>query len=192
MSELYAFLYILAHVVFGLVVLHYFISAFCLTGRRKTVVPISSSFRATEELYDVLRERMERKDFTFIDLGCGSGRVVLAVAREFPNARAIGIDHNPEVLLYARLKKFFCSRRYKNVRFISADLWNFDVGALAPDVIYTYFGLRGAAKLGEKLARELTDKTLIISNKFQLPGLRQIDIVNFKTLLNGPLYIYKA
>jgi len=156
------------------------------------VVPISSSLRAVEELCEVLRERMERTDFTFVDLGCGSGRVVLAVAREFPNARVIGLDHNPVGLLYAKFKKFLRSRHYKNVRFISTDLWKFDVGALVPDIVYTYFSKRSIARLGEKLSRELTDKTLIISNKFQLPNLKQVGIVNFKTLLNGPLYIYEA
>jgi len=190
MSEPLAFAIIAAHVVFLLIVLHYLIAVFYFSNRN-SIVPIPSNIRASAELCKILRARMGRPDFTFIDLGCGSGCVALAVAKEFPSAHVFGLDHNPEVLLAAKIKKSLRPWRYKNVRFIRADLWNSDVGALAPDVIYAYLGKRVAAKLGEKLSRELAPGTLVVSNKFRLPGLSQVGIVEFKTLLNGPLYIYK-
>ena len=45
--------------------------------------------------YRKLAEPLTPGDGPFLDLGCGSGSLVAAIAQKFPNVRVVGIDRNP-------------------------------------------------------------------------------------------------
>ncbi|MBI3573676.1 hypothetical protein HY090_01350 [Candidatus Kaiserbacteria bacterium] len=56
------------------------------------------------------------------DLGSGDGRVVIAMAQAFPEARAVGVEKAPLPYLLSRLKLFFKKR--KNAKFLYEDFSN--------------------------------------------------------------------
>jgi ubiquinone/menaquinone biosynthesis C-methylase UbiE len=45
-----------------------------------------------------------REGGTIVDVGCGTGRSAIALARLRPDATVIGVDGDPEILLFARAK----------------------------------------------------------------------------------------
>jgi 2-polyprenyl-3-methyl-5-hydroxy-6-metoxy-1,4-benzoquinol methylase len=74
----------------------------------------------------------------FLDVGCGSGRIVNKLAGLFPNSRFTGVDLSPEAIASARDE---ASRRgLQNVEFIIQDLSNFHETAEveAYDVVTTF------------------------------------------------------
>ncbi len=74
----------------------------------------------TEVLVDwsaaVLKKKFEENEFRFLDLGCGSGCVGIAMAHKFPNARGVLMDVSPgavelakeNVKRYSMLNRLFC------------------------------------------------------------------------------------
>jgi SAM-dependent methyltransferase len=168
--------------------LHYAANALIsIFGR--LVIPIPSGSRAVAELFGMLEKYGPRGDFTFLDLGASNGRVALAVAKRFPKARAVGIEKNPWMYFLGRLRLGVSG--LKNARCIYGDILEYDLASLSPDVVYMYLGVNISPKIAEKLSRELPCGTIVISNKFELPGLKLIDEVRFKNVLNGPLRAYR-
>jgi ubiquinone/menaquinone biosynthesis C-methylase UbiE len=53
----------------------------------------------------------------FLDVGCGPGGLVVAVARQFPEVEATGVDSSPRMVVYAHDR----ARGLPNARFVLAD-----------------------------------------------------------------------
>lgn len=100
---------------------------------------------------------------TIIDLGSGDGRFLRAAARH--GYRAIGYEINPFLYLISIIVTW----RYRRlVRVHLADFWR---TPLAPaDAIYVFLIDRLMPKLNQKLTRELTQPTPLISFVFTIPG----------------------
>lgn len=68
--------------------------------------------------------RKEKKTVSVIDLGCGGGDLIAAVAKAFQDKQIpfsiLGIDGNSHTLQYAKQK----CRRYKGIHFLQADILN--------------------------------------------------------------------
>jgi SAM-dependent methyltransferase len=60
-----------------------------------------------------------RRGFHLIDLGCGTGEVLVGVAKAFPAARIVAIDINPASL---RLAEDLARRHRVEIEFVQADL----------------------------------------------------------------------
>jgi SAM-dependent methyltransferase len=92
--------------------------------------------------------------FTFVDIGCGKGRIVL-VATEYPFARIVGVDISNDLLDVARRNAEIVRRREPSrpaVEFIQADATTF--GFPAGDlVVYMYHPFD--APLMEKVVAQL-------------------------------------
>jgi release factor glutamine methyltransferase len=63
----------------------------------------------TEQLVDLVRDRLPRPPGAILDLGTGSGALVLALARAFPDAAAVAVDASEEALAVARENAVRCS-----------------------------------------------------------------------------------
>jgi SAM-dependent methyltransferase len=69
-------------------------------------------------------ERLERGS-SLVDLGCGRGRALIALAEHFPNSRFVGFDLSPAAVAYARER----AAGLDNVTFEVRDLSTFDADA---------------------------------------------------------------
>lgn len=69
-----------------------------------------------------------------VDLGCGNGPLTLGLARRWPHARVVGVDHSSQMLEAARELDVD-----GEVEWVEADVAGWDVSSLgaAPDVIVT-------------------------------------------------------
>ena len=150
---------------------------------------ISSSSETEEKLAKLLIKLSKKRNFVFMDLGCGNGRCILKLSKKFNDASFIGVEVNPVICFYCNLKKFFLRR--KNVMFVRKNIFKLNIKKYKPDFIYLYLGEALSLKFSEKLKNEIGSDTYIISNKFELSFLKLTDIVKYNTLINGPLRVYK-
>ena len=77
----------------------------------------------TEIIIDEIKKNFQnKKKFSVLDLGTGTGCILLSILREFRNARGIGIDKNLETIKMANInsKK---NNLLKRAKFITSD-WN--------------------------------------------------------------------
>ena len=87
-----------------------------------------------------------REGIRVLDVGCGSGRIMIRLAELFPNSRFTGIDLSPEAVETAHREA--AQKNLKNIVFEIHDLSDFDQTAepLAFDLITTFDAVHDQAK----------------------------------------------
>ncbi len=118
-----------------------------------------------KELLFFLKEAGIKKGQVFIELGCGDGRVVRAAVREY-GARGFGLDINPLLIWWARLRTWFAGVR--NIEYRTQNIFNADIAQA--DIVYLFLMPELIAKLSDKLNRELKEGSLVISHGFKVKG----------------------
>ena len=123
-------------------------------------------------------------------MGCGTGKLLFKVAKKFPDAKFFGVEVNPLIAFYCKIKKVLFG--IGNVSFLRENIFKSDIKKFNADFIYLYLGEKLSINISKKLKSEIEKDTYIISNKFQLCQLNLVDIVDYNNLINGPLRIYKT
>jgi ribosomal protein L11 methylase PrmA len=134
------------------------------------------------QLSTILREIPFSKKMKFLDLGCGDGRVVMSVAKEY-GIEALGVDINPMIIAWAKFKTQLAqipTAKYKVENIFKTNLVDFDV-------IYLFLMPKLLLKLKRKLQKETKNGVLIISHGFKIDGWEKYC---FKTLNGRPFNTY--
>lgn len=137
-------------------------------------------------IQNILKQAGLKKRQSFIDIGCGDGRVVEEAVAGF-GAAAIGIDINPLLIFRARfralLKPQSNLRGYFVANIIDYDLSNFDI-------VYVFLMPELIEKISNQLKAALLKKSTIISHGFKVNKLEKYlkKVVADKSF---PTYIYK-
>jgi hypothetical protein len=103
----------------------------------------------------------------FIDLGCGLGGVVLALARARPDGTFIGVELAPLPAWLGQLRRALGG--VANARLRRASLW--DEPLSQADVVYVFLSPVPMPALWEKAGREMRAGSLLVSNTFVVPGV---------------------
>lgn len=104
---------------------------------------------------------------TIIDLGCGGGGVMRALARAYPNVRIIGYEISVPAWLIAKLLNGLlglrkrCEVRWRNF---------YNVSLHEADAVYCFLTPMAMKKLQPKFERELKPSAIVISYAFQIHG----------------------
>lgn len=119
----------------------------------------------------------------FYDLGCGDGRVVDFVSRNFA-VEAVGIEIQPIFYAICLIRKLFNPKsifKFKNL---------FDEDLSRADVVY-FFGMPNQVnkKLLPKLKRELKPGTRVVSNTFGIEDWEPIQTYKYDSKTSN-LYLY--
>jgi SAM-dependent methyltransferase len=96
------------------------------TARERAILYLPSPARVTRWMLDHVG--VEHCDFSFVDLGCGKGRVLL-VASEYPFQRVVGVDISAELSAIARAnaaKHRARSRSRTEIAVVTTDATQFD------------------------------------------------------------------
>lgn len=137
----------------------------------REVPPISTSSRTIKFILEII-EKEEGKRETFIDLGCGMGKILIAVKKKYPQLKIIGYENWPTQFLLAKIMFFFSRTKgkilYKNL--FQADL-------TAADIVFCYLSSEKMNVLEKKFEGELKNGVLVISNTFPLPHWKPRQIV---------------
>ena len=104
------------------------------------------------------------QDSIVYDLGCGTGDIIVAAARDHSAKKAVGIEQNQRLCSIARRK----TQRLKNAIIMNANYDEVDVSEA--NVVTLYQSATENARLREKLLHELSKGSKVVSHDFGIPG----------------------
>ena len=149
----------------------------------RTRVPLFLSHRATIEALAPLLP--PDRPFRFLDVGSGTGRVVVALARAFPQGEFTGVEQAILPHLLARWR----GRGLPNLNLRRADA--FALSWAGYDVLYAFLSPVPMPALWHKACEELSPGALVCSNEFPIPGIEP----QARVLPQGttrPLWLYRV
>lgn len=131
---------------------------------------VSSYGKIKDDIIDEARAILKKakKPMKVTDLGCGSGVLLLPLAKEFPEHEFIGLEWDVVPLTMGKIK----ARGLKNIRFVKGDYMKTSHKDM--DLILCYVLKVTGEPLGKKLAKEIKEDTIVISEMFPLGHLDEV------------------
>ena len=108
------------------------------------------------------------KNMTFLDIGCGDGRVVITAVKKY-KVCGVGVDINPILIWIARISASW--QKLHNIKFYISDIEKTDFSKA--DIIYIYLFPKLVEKLSKKIKDEIHPGTYIISHAFKIDYLNK-------------------
>lgn len=152
-----------------------------------------SSFRTQVPLYlsngQTVAALLERlpvdRSARFLDIGSGTGSVLIPLARHRPDCRFAGIESAPGPYLVSRLM----ARGIANLSIERGDF--FKSSWAGQDIVYAFLSPVPMSKVWAKAGHELTSDALLISNSFEIPGVTAEEVIHLDDSRGTTLFIYR-
>ncbi len=149
---------------------------------------VSSYGKIKDDIIDEARQilKKSKKPMRVTDLGCGSGVLLLPLAKEFPQHEFIGLEWDIVPLTMAKIKA--CG--LKNIKFVKGDYMKTSHSDM--DLIMCYVLKVTGEPLGKKLAEEIKDDCIVISEMFPLGHLDEVKQIE-SSIYGVPekIFVYK-
>ena len=137
-----------------------------------------------EEARSVLKK--SKKKLRVTDLGCGSGALLIPLAKEFPQHEFVGLEWDIVPLTMGKIK----ASGLKNISFVKGDYMKEDHSSF--DVIMCYVLKVTGEPLGKKLAKEIKDSAVVISEMFPLGHLEEVKQIKSSIYgVSENIFVYK-
>ncbi len=125
------------------------------------------------------------RSISFLDVGCGDGRVLAGLAAKRPESRFEGIEHALVPWLAARLR---CRTLHQQCIVHRGNLWG---RTLAPyDVVYAFLSPAVMERLWQKAQREMRPGTLLVS-AYCVPDVSAHERVDVADALHTRLHVWR-
>lgn len=124
----------------------------------------------------------------FYELGCGTGTVLFALARQNPGAQFIGFEISVFPYLYAKLRKVLGGEKYQNVSIRFKSIFRQDLKEA--DVIFLFLLDSAYPKLRKKFSQELKDGAQVVVQAWPFDNIEPSRIIDTKGCL--PLFFYRG
>ena len=124
-----------------------------------------------------------KKPLKVIDLGCGTGTLLLPLAKEFPEHEFVGYDWDWFV---SKIIAFRC-RKLKNVKIIRDNFMNADFKSY--DLLLCFLDTKAADDLSLDLNGKLKKSAVVISSAFEIKDMQPSEIIDAKSY-GMPLKVY--
>lgn len=147
----------------------------------KKIPPLGTFSNTINIILTILENK---KEGIFVDLGCGTGKVIVAVKKRFPAMEVLGYESWLTQFLLAKMMIFLSGVR---VKVFYRDLFRADLSKA--DVVFCYLFSHLMPTLEKKFEKELKSGTLVISNTFPLPNWKPIQIISLTKI--DKIFIYK-
>ncbi|PKG37139.1 hypothetical protein CXF74_20440 [Psychromonas sp. Urea-02u-13] len=147
------------------------------------ISPMMSSRKACQTM---LAEIDMHEEGSLIDLGSGWGTLVIAVAKKHPNKQVIGYELSCFPWLVSTIFKY--GLRLDNLTLYRKDFKNAELSTASTLVCYLFPG--GMIALQEKLALEVFNNVIIVSNTFALPLCQPTKVIRLRDIYKTPIYVY--
>ncbi|HLD21749.1 MAG TPA: class I SAM-dependent methyltransferase [Patescibacteria group bacterium] len=116
-------------------------------------VPLSRS-----SLRTIIRSQLLDNRHTIVDLGCGTGTILAALTKHYPDAKLIGVEKNAWVVRAAKLRCLFWRRK---PTIMQGDM--FDYSLQHVDAVVGFWVTDVMKSLLEKCAKECKKECIIIA-----------------------------
>jgi SAM-dependent methyltransferase len=149
-----------------------------------TRVPYYPTSRAAYPL--ILAELPPDRPFTFIDIGCGMGDLLLFLKQHRSNGHYIGIEIGVVPYLVSKAKALLYGHGRVTVRFESVyktDLSEFDF-------VYAFLSPAAMTQVWHKAYREMKADSTFITNSFEAPVAASYQ-VSIKDHRKGVLFVHR-
>jgi SAM-dependent methyltransferase len=141
-----------------------------------------SSAKVTARLSALLPQHAA---FRFLDLGCGTGSLLVDLAHARPDGSYHGIETAPLLLLLSRWR----ARKCEAVRVTWGDFWHTDLARY--DIVYAYLSPVPMGRLWDKARREMRPGSLLVSNTFAVPGIAPACTLPVGDRIRSTLYVWR-
>lgn len=149
----------------------------------RTQVPLYLSNRATvRALHDLLPAD---RPIRLLDLGSGTGSLLLPLARARPDCRFTGIESAPATWLVSRMR----ARALANLDLQRGDFFAADWRG--QDIVYAFLSPVPMTRVWEKACASLAPDALLISNSFPIAGVTPEREVRLDDRRGTTLYLYR-
>ena len=149
---------------------------------------VSSYGKIKEDMLEEARSvlKKSKKSLKVTDLGCGSGALLIPLAKEFPNHEFVGLEWDIVPLTMGKIK----ARGLNNISFVKGDYMKTNHGD--NDLIMCYVLKTTGEPLGKKLAEEIKDTTVVISEMFPLGHLEEVKQIQSSIYgVQEKIFVYK-
>lgn len=138
-----------------------------------------------KKILDWARERLQttQEQLTIIDLGSGTGSLLIPLARAFPQHRFVGLEWDFIPLNLARLK----SVRLRNIEWRKQNFMTYS--CTEADIVFCYILKAMQEFIGQKLSEEIKPDCLVISELYPINHLKEIEV--HKPFLGIGIPVYK-
>lgn len=120
---------------------------------------VSPSHTKRKEMKELMKELDLKEGEVFVDLGCGDGRVLFEVAKNFKGVKCIGYEISPIHIMLAKLSRMLLFPFSKRVRIIPENFLSGDFDNV--DVVYVNWGSK-VPKEYESFLKSLEKKEIKI------------------------------
>ncbi|MBQ7659353.1 MAG: methyltransferase domain-containing protein [Alphaproteobacteria bacterium] len=163
------------------------IKSFIRGGCGKSAYYVPSSSKAKEDMLNEARRILKStsRPMKVVDLGSGTGSLLLPLAYEFPTHRFVGYEWDPILIKISRYKA-------KNLQNIIFEQKNYMLENLSSFDLFLCFVLKSQGEsVGLKLSNEMKSSAICISEKFELQHLKEIKRIFSRTWLQPfKIFIY--
>jgi hypothetical protein len=111
-----------------------------------------------------------KKGDVFLELGSGEGTTIIVAAKEF-KAVCIGIEIDPMRTVISRIRIFLSGA--KGITILRKNFFQVDFSPAT--VVYAYLVPKALLRLQDKFLKELKPGTRVISYKYVIPYLPEVD-----------------
>ncbi len=125
---------------------------------------------------------------TVIDLGCGDGSMLFALAKKNSTLKCIGYDISLLPLVIAWCRKLWGLRRYRKVSIKFGNLFTQKIDKA--DVVFVFLLDKSYPRLIEKFKREISPSARVVVEAWPLPGIDPTETIKAEGLL--PVFIYSG
>lgn len=137
-----------------------------------------------ETVSKYIKEKNSNKPLTIMDAGCGTGTLIIPLAKDFPNHNFIGVEWSFLPYLIARYK----TRNIQNVTIIRKDMFKYDFAKV--NIVICFLIGHIMQRFSDKCQKELKSGSYIFSSKFRLKDMKAIEEVDLGKGFSY-LHIYK-
>lgn len=148
----------------------------------RTRVPLYLSNHATATAVAGLLA--QDRPLRVLDLGSGTGSLLLPLARRRPDCTFTGIETAPAPYLVSRIR----ARGLDNLHLTRGDF--FAPSWAGYDLIYSFLSPVPMKQVWDKARREMDEHCVLVSNSFTIPGVEPAAIIDVDDARSTRLYVY--